>query len=59
MDLEDAIWKLEQERMRNDNLMQLNRELRNELEETRKLNGALTSGKSRFKICKVCLINLV
>lgn len=42
-DLDDAIWKLEQERIRNDNLMQLNRDLRNELDETRKLNGALSS----------------
>lgn len=42
-DLDEALWKLEQERVRNDNLMQHNRELRNELDETRKMNGALSS----------------
>jgi hypothetical protein len=43
VDLDDAMWKLEQERVRNENLMQLNRELRGELDETRKLNHALST----------------
>jgi len=43
VDLDDAMWKLEQERIRNENLMQLNRDLRNELDETRKLNNALST----------------
>ncbi|XP_021966224.1 rootletin isoform X2 [Folsomia candida] len=43
MDLDDALWKLEQERVRNESLMQLNRDLRNELDETRKMNNALST----------------
>lgn len=42
-DLDDVMWRLEQERVRNESLMQLNRDLRNELDETRKLNNALST----------------
>ena len=41
-DIDDVRWKLDQERARSENLIQLNRELRNELEETRKMNSALS-----------------
>lgn len=43
VDLDDAMWKLEQERVRNENLIQLNRDLRSELDETRKMNNALSN----------------
>lgn len=43
IDMEDAIWKLDQERIRNENLLQLNRDLRGELDETRKVNNSLSS----------------
>lgn len=42
-DLEDALWRLEQERIRNDNLMQLNSTLRSELEDTRQVNDTLSA----------------
>jgi rootletin len=48
VDLDDALWKLEQERIRNENLIQLNRDLRNELDETRKLNSALSTDLQRL-----------
>ena len=47
-DLEDALWRLEQEKVRNDNLMHLNRNLRSELEETRSLNDALSGDLQRL-----------
>lgn len=48
LDLDDALWKLDQERVRNENLMTLNRDLRTELDETRKLNSALSSDLTKL-----------
>jgi rootletin len=48
INLDDALWKLDQERVRNDSLLQLNRDLRSELDETRKLNSALSSDLTKL-----------
>jgi len=47
-DLEDALWRLDQEKIRNDNLMHLNRDLRAELDETRKVNESLSGDLQRL-----------
>lgn len=47
-DLEDALWRLEQEKIRNDNLMQLNQDLRAELDDTRRTNESLSSDLQRL-----------
>jgi rootletin len=47
-DLDDALWRLEQEKVRNDSLMHLNRNLRSELDETRNINEALSGDLQRL-----------